>query len=251
MGEEADGQYMLPEDYGALYLQWATALHRMDPALKLGGPSFTGENHDIEVWADANGKVSWTGRFIDYFKQHGRMNDLAFFSFEHYPYEPCRFPGAAFMTSPIGQPYHAGVEGRRRSSEHADIHHRIQPVFRASETSSDIFSGLWLADYIGSFSMREETEYFFHYLPLQMEHGCNDSPGTFGMFTVDANYKSNNRSPSFSRLSLSIWNGCSRQRRTPDVPGAERRHGWRRPRTRNGLCLATSRRAMVDDGGQP
>jgi hypothetical protein len=31
--------------------------------------------------------------------------------------------------------------------------------------------------------------YFFHYLPLQMEHGCNDSPGTFGMFTVDANYQ--------------------------------------------------------------
>ena len=72
MGEEADGQYMLPEDYAALYLQWATAIHRVDPALKLGGPSFQGVNKDIEVWPDANGKVSWTGRFLDYLKQHGR-----------------------------------------------------------------------------------------------------------------------------------------------------------------------------------
>jgi hypothetical protein len=60
----------------------------------------------------------------------------------------------------------------------------------ASETSSDIFSGLWLADYIGSFlNAGGNGVYFFHYLPLQMEHGCNDSPGTFGMFTVDASYK--------------------------------------------------------------
>jgi hypothetical protein len=42
MGEEPDGQYMLPEDYGALYLQWATALHCVDPTFKLGGPVFEG-----------------------------------------------------------------------------------------------------------------------------------------------------------------------------------------------------------------
>ena len=73
MGEEADGQHMLPEDYAALYLQWATAIHRVDPSLKLGGPSFQGVNKDIEVWPDADGKVSWTARFLDYLKQHGCM----------------------------------------------------------------------------------------------------------------------------------------------------------------------------------
>ena len=39
MGEEPDGQYVAPEDYGALYLQWAARLHAVDPTLKLGGPS--------------------------------------------------------------------------------------------------------------------------------------------------------------------------------------------------------------------
>jgi len=191
MGEEADGQYMLPEDYAALYVQWATALHRLDPALKLGGPSFQGVNRDIEVWPDASGRVSWTARFLDYLKQHGRMKDLAFFSFEHYPYDPCKTPWAVLYDEPelmrhIIQVWHEdGVPAE-------------MPMFvtegnlssGASETYQDIFSGLWLADYIGSLlDAGAKGVYYFHYLPLQMEPGCNSSPGTFGMFTVDAAYK--------------------------------------------------------------
>src|SRR4029077_19539312 len=89
MGEEPDGQKMLPEDYGALYLQFATALHKVDPKLKLGGPIFEGVNEDIQVWPDSRGRVSWLGRFVDYLKEHGRLSDLAFVSFEHYPFDPC------------------------------------------------------------------------------------------------------------------------------------------------------------------
>jgi hypothetical protein len=191
MGEEADGQDMLPEDYAALYLQWATAIHRVYPTLKLGGPSFQGVNKDIEVWPDATGRVSWTARFIDYLKQHSRMSDLAFFSFEHYPYDPCKTPWGVLYDEPdlvshIMQVWHEdGVP--------ADM-----PMFitegnlssGASETYQDISSGVWLADYIGSFlTSGGKGVYFFHYLPLQMEPGCNSSPGTFGMFTIDANYQ--------------------------------------------------------------
>ncbi len=190
MGEEADGQYMLPEDYAALYLQWATAIHRVEPALKLGGPSFQGVNKDIEVWPDANGNVSWTQRFVDYLKQHGRMNELAFFSFEHYPYDPCKTPWGMLYDEPelvshIVQVWHEdGIPAE-------------MPLFitegnlssGASETYQDIFAGVWLGDYIGSvLNSGANAVYFFHYLPLQMEPGCNNSPGTFGMFTVDADY---------------------------------------------------------------
>jgi hypothetical protein len=191
MGEEADGQYMLPEDYAALYLQWATAIHRVDPALKLGGPSFQGVNKDIEVWPDANGKVSWTARFVDYLKQHGRMNDLAFFSFEHYPYDPCRTPWGVLYDEP-------DLVSHIMQVWHEDGIPADMPMFitegnlssGASETYQDIFSGVWLADYIGSFlNSGGKGVYFFHYLPLQMEPGCNSSPGTFGMFTIDATYQ--------------------------------------------------------------
>jgi hypothetical protein len=37
MGEEADGQFTLPEDYAELYIQAAKAIHAVDPSLKLGG----------------------------------------------------------------------------------------------------------------------------------------------------------------------------------------------------------------------
>ncbi|HXB99122.1 MAG TPA: discoidin domain-containing protein [Terriglobales bacterium] len=191
MGEEADGQYMLPEDYAALYVQWATALHRLDPTLKLGGPSFQGVNKDIEVWPDASGRVSWTERFLDYLKQHGRMKDLAFFSFEHYPLDPCRIPWSSLYDEP--ELMHHIIQVWHEDGVPADM-----PMFvtegnvssAASETYQDIFSGVWLADYIGSLlDAGGKAVYYFHYLPLQMEPGCNSSPGTFGMFTVDASYK--------------------------------------------------------------
>jgi hypothetical protein len=204
MGEEMDGQFMLPEDYAALYIQWATVLHGVDPSLKLGGPSFEGVNSDIETWPDSQGEVSWTRRFIDYLKRHNRLSDLSFFSFEHYPYDPCKTPWGVLYDEPslvtkIMQTW-------RDDGVPANV-----PLFitesnlssSASETYMDIFSAPWLGDYIGSFlAAGGKGVYFFHYLPLQMEHGCNDSPGTFGMFTVDEGYHIQQNLPQFFAAQL-------------------------------------------------
>jgi len=209
MGEESDGQYMLPEDYGTLYLQWADALHRLDPTLKLGGPSFQGVNKDIEVWPDANGQSSWVRRFVIYLEAHHRMADLSFFSFEHYPLEPCKLSWASLYDEPE-------LVTRIMQTWREDGLPAGTPLFitesnlasGASETYMDIFSGLWLADYIGSFlTAGGNGLYYFHYLPLPMEHGCNDSPGTFGMFTVNNNDQVQQPLPQFfaSQLITSEW----------------------------------------------
>ena len=100
MGEEPDGKNTMPEDYAALYLQWATAIHSIDPKLKLGGPVFEGVNEDINVWPDAQGRTSWMGRFVDYLKSHDRLSDLSFVSFEHYPFEPCTITWKTLYTEP-------------------------------------------------------------------------------------------------------------------------------------------------------
>jgi hypothetical protein len=86
MGEECDGKHTMPEDYGALYCQWADAIHKVAPNAKLGGPVFEGVNKDITLWVDAQGRTSWMGRFVDYLKSHGHLKDLSFMSFEHYPF---------------------------------------------------------------------------------------------------------------------------------------------------------------------
>jgi hypothetical protein len=193
MGEEPDGHYMLPEDYAALYLQFATAIHKVDPTLKLGGPIFTGQNKDIEVWADGKGRTSWTGRFIDYLKQHNRLADLAFFSFEHYPYEPCRYQWANLYDEP--QLVSNILRVWRDDGVPANV-----PMFitesnissNASEASVDIFGALWLADYVGAFlTAGGDAIYYFHYIPFGVHPGCNNSDSTFGMFSTDSKHQVN------------------------------------------------------------
>jgi hypothetical protein len=191
MGEEADGQFTLPEDYAELYIQAAKAIHAVDPSLKLGGPSFTGENQDIESWPDENGNVSWTGRFLDYLKSHRHLDDLAFFSFEHYPYDPCRIPWGSLYDEPELVSHIMQVWREDGVPDNVPMFITESNLSSAaSETYMDIFSALWLADYAGSFlNSGGKGLYYFHYLPLQMEHGCNDSPGAFGMFAIDKNYQ--------------------------------------------------------------
>jgi len=190
MGEEPDGQYTIPEDYAELYLQWAAALHKVDPKLKLGGPVYTGQNEDIVVWPDDQGKTSWTGRFVDYLKAHDRISDLAFFPFEHYPYEPCKIQWSNLYDEPELVSHIMQVW--RDDGVPANVPMMITEsnlTWNTGESSVDILGALWLADYAGAFfHAGGKALYYFHYLPLGVHPGCNDSPGTFGMFTTDRNY---------------------------------------------------------------
>ena len=86
IGEECDGKHMMPEDYGAIFSEWADAIHKLTPDAKLGGPVFEGVDKDITLWADDQGRTSWMERFVDYLRDHGHLKDLAFMSFEHYPF---------------------------------------------------------------------------------------------------------------------------------------------------------------------
>jgi F5/8 type C domain len=186
MGEEPDGKKTMPEDYGALYLQWAAALHRVDPKLKLGGPIFEGVNDDIRVWPDAQGRTSWMGRFIDYLKEHGRLNDLAFVSFEHYPFGPCEVSWSDLYREPELVRHILQIWREDGVPEHVPLMITESNLsWGLTEAMSDLFAALWLADNAGSFL--ESGGAVFYHSPIQPEPlrpGCHGW-GTFGNFVAN------------------------------------------------------------------
>ena len=189
MGEEPDGKHAMPEDYAALYLQWAEAIHKVDPKLKLGGPVFEGVNKDIRVWPDAQGRTSWLGRFVDYLKVHGRLSDLAFVSFEHYPFEQCDIKWKSLYQEPQLMKHILDVW-------RADGVPKSVPLM-VTESSvaagltgpmSTIWGGLWLADSIGSFFEGGGAAYY--HSPIQPQDIQNTCLGaaSWSNFVSDRDY---------------------------------------------------------------
>jgi hypothetical protein len=194
MGEEADGQRVLPEDYATLYIQFAKAIHKLVPNAPLGGPAYEGTPGDVDSWADANGRVSFLGRFVDYLKARGHLQDFTFFSFEHYP-----------------------CMGNRRCAdwgslywEPAYVNHVIQswkdnglppnvPFFMTEGNdlgeggAGTVKSALWQADYIGSIlTAGAGGTYFFHYIASAGRGG-----GGGGFLPIDENNHVRNYLPQY------------------------------------------------------
>jgi hypothetical protein len=188
MGEEPDGQKMLPEDYAALYLQFAQAIHKVDPALKLGGPVFEGVNQDILVWPDAKGRVSWLGRFLDYLEEHGRISDLSFVSFEHYPFAPCEIIWSDLyhepeLTKNILQVWRA--DGVPAAIPLMITESNVS--WGLTQPMADIFAGLWLADSVGAFlTFGGDVYYHSPIQPEALRPGCRGW-STYGNFVADQN----------------------------------------------------------------
>jgi len=188
MGEEPDGQKMLPEDYGALYLQFARAIHKVNPNLKLGGPAFEGVTEDIQVWPDPKGRVSWLGRFLDYLRDHGRIADLSFVSFEHYPFPPCEITWSDLFREPEITKHILSIWRADGVPANIPLMNTESNVsWELTQPMTDIFSALWLADSVGSFlSLGGDVYYHSPIQPEPLRSGCRGW-STYGNFVADQN----------------------------------------------------------------
>lgn len=190
LGEEPDGQYAEPEDYAALYVQWAKAVHAVDPALRLGGPVFSGVNSDLQWWPDASGNVSWLNRFLRYLRAHGAMRDLAFMSFEHYPFDGCEH-GKALLHDLLVEPSLIKTVVR---AWHADGIPPSLPLYiteanfsavNFTEVPMQVEGALWLADYMAtSLSSGVDGIVYYQYepVPLTQNKQCPSDWGNLTMF---------------------------------------------------------------------
>jgi hypothetical protein len=210
LGEEPDGQWILPEDYGALYLQWATAIHAVDPGLALGGPVFQGTNEDVAVWSDGAGKTSWLGRFIDYLTAHGRLADLGFMSFEHYPFDPCHIAWKRLLDEPglvSGVLAAWAADGLPPGLPRYVTEYNVS--FDDDPTMNTIFGALWHADFVGSFLAAGGAGAFLYQyepIPLSRAGSCNKY-GTFSMLVPDDGYHIQSSSSQFfsTQLLMQEW----------------------------------------------
>ena len=190
MGEEPDGKHAMPEDYAALYIQWATAIHKVDPKLKLGGPIFEGVNKDITLWPDSKGRTSWMGRFVAYLKDHNRLADLSFISYEHYPFEPCTITWKDLYREP--QLMKGIMQIWRDDGVPKDVPQMVTEnhlSWQLTGPMTTIFAALWLADNVGSFF--EGGGAAFYHSPIQPQTVNNTCLGwsSWSNFVSNENYE--------------------------------------------------------------
>ena len=163
------------------------AIHKLVPEAKLGGPVFQGINQDVSVWPDAENRTSWFGRFLDYLKSHNHLEDLAFVSFEHYPFSPCAVNWADLYREP--DVTRNCLDAFRQDGLPADVplmNTESALTYSLSNYMTDIFSALWLADSVGSFFLYGGSAYY--HSPIQAEPlrpGCHGGWATYGNYVAD------------------------------------------------------------------
>jgi hypothetical protein len=210
LGEEPDGQYITPEDFGALYIEFADAIHRVDPKLELGGPSFQEilPGHDPTYPID---NASWMRRFLSYLRQRNRLGDFNFFSFEWYPYDDVCAPAAPQLAG-HQRMFH---EALRTLEQRGTVPRNIPWIISeygysayASRTEISIEGALMHADIVGEFlRFGGDQTFLYGYAPDDVIQERDCTWGNNMLFEMDDRGKITHRFATYfaARLMTQEW----------------------------------------------
>ena len=210
LGEEPDGQYVTPEDFGALYLQFAQAIHDVDRSVKLGGPSFQEISTDEDASKANRGNGEWMRRFLEYLKRHRRAADFSFFSFEWYPFDDVCEATAPQLVQAPKLLNDAWKEMQRRG-----VPRKIPWIISeygysafAARAEIDIAGALLNADIVGKFlTLGGDQAFLFGYTPSEILREVPCTAGNNMLFLMDEDGKITHRFATYfgARLLTQEW----------------------------------------------
>ena len=189
LGEEPDQQFIDGRDFGAIYVQYARALHAIDPQLQVGGPSLEEITTDVHGFPADPGSDHWLAQFTGFLRGRGHLDALGFFSFEWYPFDHvCEPPGPQLARLPatlaaglaraeaLGVP--KSVPWLLTEYGYSAFGARIE-----DETGGAIFNAETVAEFLGHGGT---TAYYYGYEPncLLHEAPC-DNWGNNMLFLLD------------------------------------------------------------------
>ena len=189
LGEEPDGQYVTPEDYGALYLQFADALHKVAPQLQLGGPSFQEILPDQTKRAVKLGNSGWLRRFLQYLETHDHSRDYSFFSFEWYPFDDVCDPVPPQLARATGM-----MSGALKDMARRGLSRKIPWIISeygysafASRAEIGIEGALLNADIVGNFlTLGGDQAFLYGYTPGQIARDRDCTAGNNMLFSMNS-----------------------------------------------------------------
>jgi len=206
LGEEPDGQFAMPEDYGAMFIQWAKAIKQCDPSARLGGPVMS--SFITDTWANTGGTTDWVTRFIAYLASHNALSLLSFISTEHYPFSEDT-ADLSMLTQEPGQ-VQALFDEMTSARVPAGIPLYVTEYNMDGGTSQaivDLEGALWHAIFVGEYLNHGGVgSYYYQYLPVQLS-----TDGTvwslIGMFTGNSNDQISSKTSQFfsSQLICQQW----------------------------------------------
>ena len=200
LGEEPDGQFVAPEDYAALYIQFAKAIHAVDSKLKLGGPSFQDIEPGETIGLTQTGKPGWLKRFLAYLKERGRLDEYTFFSFEWYPFDDVCQPTAPQLAEESQL-----LKDSLAQMEEAGLTRAIPWIITeygysafGGRAEMDIEGALLNADSVATFlTLGGEQTFLYGYEPNEIVHEAACSSGNNMLFLLGADGNISYRMPTY------------------------------------------------------
>ncbi len=213
LGEEPDGQFVSPDDFAALYIQAADSLRAVDPTVTLGGPSLQDARTKVMMaWKEGTtDKRSWLAHFVDALVARHHMRDLAFVSFEFYPFDNACVPTAPQLAQ-VAQKIRKAVEQFRSDGVPATVpllmtEYGYSPF--STEAEMDRAGAILNAESVAEFLTLGGAETFFYGTEpsnLDRNESC-DSWGDNTLFIADdrREIRAKNSTYHAARMITTIW----------------------------------------------